>query len=158
MLIWCILAPSRVKLSKRLNLKRKREKHFADTDMLQRLLVSWRLPSPAATVATPAPSWCDSSPLPVRSLRGIRGKTAPAAALAVSHHTQRNSLPEFLSSRQPHRHIHTSPHTYLVLNCNHLCLPWLLDMKGQPWVCNTTDIFPPRDACAATQTFSCSAF
>ena len=45
-------------------------------------------------------------------------------------------------------------HTHSALNCSHLCLTWLWDVKGEPWVCNTINIFSPRDAYAAIQTFS----
>ena len=49
---------------------------------------------------------------------------------------------------------YSTKHTHSALNCSHLCLTWLWDVKGEPWVCNTINIFSPRDAYAAIQTFS----
>ena len=49
---------------------------------------------------------------------------------------------------------YSTKHPHSALNCSHLCLAWLWDVKGEPWVCNTVNIFSPRDAYAAVQTFS----
>ena len=49
---------------------------------------------------------------------------------------------------------YSTKHTHSALNCSHLCLTWLWDVKGELWVCNTINIFSPRDAYAAIQTFS----